>query len=403
VAIIINWRFIYKNKENRGDNMKLAIVTNIISPYRVSLFSRLSKFTGIELTVYSGAKTHKHRKWVIKDENDFKHKVLKGIVVNLATKSNDPICLHIQPSIFYELYKDKIDVVICVGYTPFTPIISFLFCKIFKKPFILWCGTTMQSEQSKKNPFNRFVKKIIIKKSNACLAYGSYAKDFLIKYGAKDKNIFICSNAVDNEFFFKCTKRYKKETGQIKKQLVVGQNKIILYIGQLIDRKGIFDLLKAFKLVKKEIQNVSLLIIGSGPIEIKLKQYCRENKLTDVLFMGFKQKDELIKHYAIADIFVLPSSNEVWGLVINEAMACGLPIITTNQVGASGDIVKNGVNGYIIEPKDSEMLSKKMLKILKNDNLKEQMGQRSRQIIEDWGIKQGLNGTLKAINHIQKK
>lgn len=383
--------------------MKLAVVTNIISPYRVSLFSRLSKFPGIKLTVYSGAKIHKHRKWVIKDEYDFKHKILKGIVVNLATKSNDPICLHIQPSIFYELYNDKIDVVICVGYTPFTPIISFLFCKIFKKPFILWCGTTIQSEQSKKNPFNRFIKKIIIKKSNAYLAYGSYAKDFLIKYGAKDKNIFICSNAVDNEIFFKCTKRYKKKIGQIKKQLEVGQNKIILYIGQLIKRKGIFNLLKAFKLVKKEIQNVSLLIIGSGPIETKLKQYCRENKLADVLFMGFKQKDELIKHYAIADIFVLPSSNEVWGLVINEAMACGLPIITTNQVGASGDIVKNGVNGYIIEPKDSEMLSKKILKILKNDNLKKQMGKRSRQIIEDWGIKQGLNGTLKAIKHIQKK
>jgi len=383
--------------------MKLAIVTNIIAPYKVPFFSRLSKFPGIELTVYSGAKTHQHRKWVIKDKYDFKNKILKGIVVNIANKHNDPICLHIQPSIFYELYKDKADIVICVGYMPLTPIISFLFCKIFKKPFILWSGTTMQSEQSKKNLFNRFVKKIIIKKSNAYLAYGSYAKDFLIKYGAKDKNIFICHNAVDNEFFFKCCKRYKKKIGQIKKQLEVGNNKIILYIGQLIKRKGIFDLLKAFKLVKKEIQNVSLLIIGSGPIEIKLKQYCRENELANVLFMGFKQKDELIKHYAIADIFVLPSSNEVWGLVINEAMACGLPIITTNQVGASGDIVKNGVNGYIIEPKDSEMLSKKMLEILKNDNLKEQMGQRSRQIIEDWGIKQGLNGALKAIKHIQKK
>lgn len=238
---------------------------------------------------------------------------------------------------------------------------------------------------------------VIAQVPNIC--YLKYRIQFLLGKLPATSNPY----AVDDEFFFKCCKRYKKKIGQIKKQLEVGHNKIILYIGQLIERKRVIDLLKAFKLLKKEIQNVSLLIIGSGPIETELRQYCRENKLVDVLFMGFKQKDELLKYYATADIFVLPSSNEVWGLVINEAMACGLPIITTNQVGASGDIVKNGVNGYIIEPKDSEMLSKKMLKILKNDNLKEQMGQRSRQIIEDWGIKQELNGTLKAINYIQRK
>jgi len=383
--------------------MKLAIVTNIIAPYKVPFFSRLSKFPGIELTVYSGAKTHKHRRWVIKDEYDFKHKILKGIVVNLANKHNDPICLHIQPSVFYELYKDKTDIVICVGYVPLTPIISFLFCKIFKKPFIMWSGTIIKSEQSKKNIFKRFAKKIIIKKSNAYLAYGSYAKDFLIKYGAKDKNIFICSNAVDNEYFSQGCKRHGREIEKIKEQLGVRDNKIILYVGQLIKRKGVFDLLKAFKLIKKEVQNVSLLIIGNGPIEIKLKQYCRENDLVDVIFVGFRQKDELIKYYAIADIFVLPSSNEVWGLVINEAMACGLPIITTNKVGASGDIVKNGINGYIIEPKNLEMLSEKILKILKNDNIRKQFGQKSKEIIKGWGIEEEVNGALDAIDFVQKK
>ena len=131
---------------------------------------------------------------------------------------------------------------------------------------------------------------------------------------------------------------------------------------------------------------------------------CIENKISNVFFVGFKQKEELSQYYAISDLFVLPSTQEVWGLVLNEAVACGLPVITTDKVGASTDLIKDGVNGYVVESRNAEHLCDAMKKVLLDPEVRSRMGKASKEIIENgFTINDAANGTIEAVNYVMNR
>ena len=119
-------------------------------------------------------------------------------------------------------------------------------------------------------------------------------------------------------------------------------------------------------------------------------------------FIDFVQKDALPQYYAIADVFVLPSTEEVWGLVINEAMACGLPVISTDKVGASIDLIKQGVNGYVIPASDVDRLFESLEMILSDSKLKSSMGKASEEIINDFTISHAAKRFVRAIDFVYK-
>jgi len=130
-------------------------------------------------------------------------------------------------------------------------------------------------------------------------------------------------------------------------------------------------------------KNIGVYIIGDNPTQEYLNLQKQFN-LTNLYFIGFKIKEELKKYYMVANLFVLPTREDIWGLVINEAMAMGLPIITTDKCVAGLELVENGINGYIIPPENSEILTEKVNQIF-NENYK-QMGQNSLNKIKNYTI-----------------
>lgn len=158
--------------------------------------------------------------------------------------------------------------------------------------------------------------------------------------------------------------------------------KIVISVGQFIPRKGFDVLLSAWKDCNKEYE---LYIIGAEPtkeyIDIKNRL-----KLDNVHFEGFKTKEILKKYYCAADLFVLPTREDIWGLVINEAMANGLPIITTNRCVAGLELVEDGVNGFIVPTEDSAALAAKINKILADDSLRQRMAMESLKRIRPYTI-----------------
>jgi len=130
---------------------------------------------------------------------------------------------------------------------------------------------------------------------------------------------------------------------------------LVLYIGQLIERKGVRQLLKA--LDKLRDSEIGLLIVGSGPQEQELREFCRVQNLQNVFFEGFQQQESLPHYYAMADIFILPSFKEVWGLVVNEALASGLYVLCSNRAGVAHDLIKEGWNGRTFDPHDVDRLA----------------------------------------------
>ncbi len=160
-------------------------------------------------------------------------------------------------------------------------------------------------------------------------------------------------------------------------------NKIILSVGQFIYRKGFDVLIKAMSQCPK---NYELYIIGDEPTD-EMLTLCKAERLRNVHFEGFKTKRELERYYLAADLFVLPTREDIWGLVINEAMARGLPVITTDRCIAGLELIDDGMNGYIVLADDARGLAEKIQAILSDDEISSQMAISSIEKINGYNYK----------------
>jgi len=380
-------------------NYKVALITNIPSPYRIPLFEKIAEHPSVDLCVYFTAISEKNREWVVELSDKFKYKILPCFT--LKYRGKDLFSYHINPSIIQELIKNNYDVVIAGGYSSFATQISSLLCKLRNTPFILWSGDTI-NEPGLLRKISLPLAKFIVKHSNAFVAYGNRAKEYLITLAATPEKIFIAYNTVDTDFFIQQSLKYRTQKDELKDKIGIKNKMVVLYVGQLIERKNVDTLIKACSKLKSEL-DAALLIVGDGTQKNELKNLCIKNKINDVFFVGFKQREELPRYYAISDLFVLPSTQEVWGLVLNEAMCCGLPIITTNKVGASVDLITDGVNGYVVESRNTEQLYEAMKKILSDPEVVARMGKASKEIIEKgFTIDHAVNGFVEAVIYVMK-
>src|SRR5262249_55949913 len=156
------------------------------------------------------------------------------------------------------------------------------------------------------------------------------------------------------------------------------------------------DVLEAVNVLKGD-PCASVAFVGDGPLRSELTQYAQTHKLHNVHFFGFRNQTEIATCYAMADLLVLPSSYETWGLVVNEGMCFGLPIIASDQVGAAADLVRHGDNGFIYPVADIMALSECLRSVLKDEIMRGCMGRRSMEIIKNWNIDQDVEGFLEAM------
>ena len=377
---------------------KVAMIYNMPTPYRIPLFIELAKNPNIDLFVYFEAGRENNREWEIEHSDSFKYKILSGISLNFARD----VYYNINPMIIKELIFNKYDVIITAGYGSFSTQIAFFIAKFLKIPFILGSGSTI-NEPRKIRSITLPLIKLIVKYADAYVVYGTNAKKYLMQLGAPEKDIFISYNTVDTDFFKDECLNYGNRTNAIKEEFGIIEENLILYVGQFVERKGIKYLLEAHKKLCDK-HNLGLILVGNGPQKDELVELCHKENIDGVYFIDFVQKDALPQYYAIADVFVLPSTEEVWGLVINEAMACGLPIITTEKVGASVDLVQNGINGFVVKEKSSEELTVALDKILTMDEVKENMSRSSGDILHrGFDIKDTVKGFIDAINYTVKR
>jgi len=372
---------------------KVAIIHNIISPYRVPLFEGLANHPYIDLFVYYCARTHKEREWDIFKSNGYTYEILSGVTLDFAN-----ITYHINPSLILELIRESYDVVIIGGSSDFTTQAAFITSELLKTPIIEW-SEGISGEQSLLGKLISPLTKYFIKHASACIAASTSAKDYFITNGALPEKVFVPPNTVDTEFFKNECFKYKTEKNELKRKLCIKNIKLILYAGQLIARKGIDYLLRGYKKLKDEYDDVGLVIVGSGPLKKNIQSICKTENIQDVYFFSFVQQKELPMYYSVADLFVLPSLRETFGLVINEAMACGLPVITTRVAGAK-DLISQGENGFIVNEANVDHLYLAMRDIIVNEELARKMGEKSLEIIERrYNIEQAVNGFVSAIEY----
>ncbi len=182
--------------------------------------------------------------------------------------------------------------------------------------------------------------------------------------------------------------------------------KNFLYVGRFSPEKNIMLLLKAYKRLKdkgKGAEYWGLILVGNGPQRKEIEGFIKDNGIRDTFLPGFIQKEEIPRFYAISDIFVLPSISEPWGLVVNEAMASGLPVLISNRCGCYPDIAQDGINGFSFDPLNEDELFGFMKNVTKGKYNLETMGRASLEIIKEYTPEKIAKIIANAINFIETK
>ena len=377
---------------------KIILITNIIPPYRIPLFNAISERGNFYFKVAALAEREKNRKWEIdKEKIKFDYQILPGLHWFVRNKRRE-ISFHLNRELFKVLLGYKPDVVITSGYDSFAYWQAFLYCKLYRKKYILWNGTTLLSAGSTRG-IKGLLKRVIVRGADRYIAYGIKAKEYLEYFGAESGKIHISTNTVDMEYFRSRVEEYRNRDS-FEKERKQYPKYLLLNVGQLIKRKGVLQVLKALECLK-DIK-VGLLIVGSGHEESSLKGFCKEKKLNNVFFKEFQQQDELAKYYALADIFILPSFEEVWGLVVNEALASGLYVLSSKYAGASYDLIKEGWNGEIFEPYDVKEIVDLIKRVKENiEDIRKRRDDISQYACNEFSIERSAQEFTKAINSVK--
>ena len=358
--------------------------------YQTPLIQKLNKIKGLDLNVFYFS-DYSLKKYFDKGMNKF----IKWDL-NLTGKYNYSVIDNSNQNYikfffsFYRLIKNKnFDFFLIHGYENPKYLISILILKLFRIKIL------MRNESNNFNFEGNLIKKISTRVFYFFLNFfiykflfiGSKNKEFYLKNKIKNHKLIFCPYTVDNNFFY----------SHSKEQLTKKKDIVILYAAKLINKKNPELLIKAFvNIMKKNNDKIKLLIVGDGLLKTSLKKKYSSYK-ENIFFLGFQNQKELRNHYKKADIFVLPSSKEPWGLVVNEAMCFQLPIITSDKVCASYDLVKKGYNGYTFKTNSVMDLQKYLIKLIFNKKKRKKMGINSRKIINNWNINKTVDGIKLAI------
>ncbi|MDD3926811.1 MAG: glycosyltransferase family 4 protein [bacterium] len=198
---------------------------------------------------------------------------------------------------------------------------------------------------------------------DAFLAVGRYNRELYSYFGVKDARIFNAPHCVDNDFFIAKAKEVRGKAAELRAEFGIAPgNIVILFVGKLTANKRPQDLLEAVS--KSRYRDIlHVLMVGDGPYRDNCLKMAAAHGLSNLHMMGFRNQSELPFFYAAGDVLVLPSEHETWGLVINEAMACGLPVIASSGCGAVPDMVVNGKTGFSYQVGDIDVLVELMNRV----------------------------------------
>ena len=311
----------------------------------------------------------------------------------------------INPGVLRHIAGGRYDAVIfMLGWGSITSLLGVAACRASNTPFFFFgdsshppAATTFAGRVRA-----RFLRSLFAV-TDGFLVSGALNADYYVHYGAPRDRFFLLPWAIDNERFETASRFAPGERETMRARFGIRPGDLaIVYSAKLLPRKDPMTLLQAFARMHHR-DRAALIFLGNGELREQLERFVRDEGLERVIFAGFINQTDLPKHYAMADVFVLPSTYEPRGSVINEAMACGLPVIVTDRCGSIGDIVQEGENAFIYPAGDAARLAEMLDTLAADVPLRERMAQRSREIIATWDFARGVRGVKEALQWLPRR
>ncbi|HEX8814008.1 MAG TPA: glycosyltransferase [Terriglobales bacterium] len=360
---------------------RIVILTEIIAPYRIPVFNALADHDDIDLHVIFLAETDPtQRQWLVhKEDIRFSYEVLPSLRKRLRGQN-----FLLNWGVSDALKNAASDAILCGGYNYLASWASLRWAERNDIPFYLWVESTAKNFRSG----DRWTESLKVRFMDRCTGFvvpGSAAARYIEGYGIPSHKIFTAPNAVDNDFFGQRSASVRQRVRFHRFDLGL-PSRYFLCTGRLVKEKGIFDLLDAYGMLPTALKReVGLVYVGDGPARAELALKIKtEDLAASVVLAGFAQRDRLAQYYALADALVFPTHADAWGLVVNEAMACGLPVICSDAAGCAADLVAACGNGFIVPARGVAQLSAVMAELARANDLRLCMGRRSREHIRNF-------------------
>ncbi len=367
--------------------ISIAVIAAGLAPYRIPLLNHLNALPNFQVTAllcYPPSDTHAApnnlQAW------NFPYHVFTTHAFALTNKWNDPMRVPFSPGLLTHLMRQHYDVVIALGWTMPNTFIAWLQRKLAHQPIVVWDESIPHPPGKFKQRVMPFIKRYM-GSFDGWFAASSWCVEYLVELGAARERTFLFPQVTDNAFFRNQALALRGRREELKRALGIQTKFVILFVGRFITVKAIPTLLQAFEQVAAENADVSLLLVGHGPLEEALCAHRADSLAKERIFIHpFVPQQQLPEMYALADLFVLPSYNDTFGVVIAEAMASGLPIVASSRVGAVADLVRDGENGRVVPPGDAASLANALAQILNDDALRQKMGARASERIALWNV-----------------
>jgi glycosyltransferase involved in cell wall biosynthesis len=373
---------------------KILLVTNIPNPYRLPLFNeldRLLKQEGMELVVVFGATGYHRRRFTLDwSEATFPYEMLDSSTFQLGNIEKTAVTYR---KLSKTIRNHKPDAIIVSGFSMATLKI-WLHSFFSKRPYVIWSGS-VEFPGWFDSGIRKLMRHFFVRRASAYIAYGTKAKEYFERRGASSKKISIAINTVDVGYF-------AKETQSLRSSVDKSGLRHLLYVGYLEPRKNVANLIVVVEKLSRHRKDFVLDIAGDGSQKNELEQLVRAKGLEHfVRFHGFLQKKELPELFALADCFLFQTDFDIWGLVLNEAMAAGIPCIAPSNAGATADLISDGETGFVADFLNHDALISIINRILDDHQLANKIGIAAVAFIRDHvNLAVSAQGFMSAIQSI---
>lgn len=361
---------------NSIERIRVLVLTVMPSPYQRELFDAMAAHPGLDLRVRYYTADAPDRQWA-PPRLPAHSRIMPGFAVHSIAR-----CCCVNPSILTELQAEPYDMVVVGDYFTLTAQVAMRYLTWHGVPWVLW-GEAPGIHS--RGPLGRWLRRLAqgpVRRSAAGIAaIGTRAVKAYRELVPADVPVW--------NIPYHCDLSEYLAIRRPRASVASSSGVRFLFSGQLIPRKGADVLIRAFEQVCQRDPNATLTLLGDGPHHTRYRQLVSPEWRDRIRFAGFRQPGELPAAFAEADVFVLPSRYDGWGVVVNEALAAGMPIITTSTVGSAADLVEPGRNGFVVLPGDAASLADAMTQFTRRPALVECFAARSREMAHDWTVERG--------------
>ncbi|HVG22697.1 MAG TPA: glycosyltransferase family 4 protein [Thermoanaerobaculia bacterium] len=385
---------------------RLAIVASHVIQYQDPFFRRLAADGAVDVTVlycsragadvYRDADMQTSLRWDIELLQGYDHRFLPNF------GRGDGYARLINPGVVPAILRGSFDAVLLfLGWGTVTSLLAITACRMSGTPFLLYGDSSFPpAKRTWRERVRAAFLRGVFALAGGFMVSGVLNAAYYRNYGADASRFFLLPWAIDNERFEQGSRFAAGERDAMRAQFGIAPAQIAyVFSAKLVPRKDPMTLLRAVACMRGR-ERAAVVFLGHGELREPLEAYARAEGL-QVRFAGFVNQADLPKHYAMCDVFVLPSVYEPRGAVINEAMACGLPVVVTDRCGSIGDIVLEGENAFIYPAGDAAALAH-ALDALADDGVRARMARRSREIIATWDYARGVEGVKQALAALER-